>query len=284
MRKNLDTYAKNTWCPGCGNFSILSVTKEVLLEFAEKKKVPLENFVIVSGVGCHAKIYDYIDVNGFYSLHGRPIPAAEGIKLGNPNLKVIVFSGDGDCYGEGLAHAIFSAKRNIDITTIVHNNRVYGLTTGQFTPTSPLGFPGKSTPHGSIEVPFNPLELMLASGATYIARGYSSNIRLLKKLIKEAIMHKGFSLVDVLQVCKTFFDKHGCYDRHVYELKDHDFGDYQKASRKIIEWDYNSEGRIALGKFYQKRMPTFEYRFLDEKSFKSKNIDKKIKEKLNDFI
>jgi 2-oxoglutarate ferredoxin oxidoreductase subunit beta len=182
--------------------------------------------------------------------------------LARPNLKVIGFAGDGDAYGEGLEHLIFSAKRNIDITMIIHNNRVYGLTTGQYTPTSPLGFKGRSTPSGTIELPINPLEVMLASGATFIARGTSHGIELLKKIFKEAIMHKGFSLIDVLQVCVTFYNMYEYYDQRVYELKDHNPQDYNAAQNKIREWDYNRDTPIALGVFYKKEMPTFEDRFL----------------------
>src|SRR3989338_3378475 len=127
----IGTYAENTWCPGCGNFAILNSIKSVL-NILQEQGVSLENVVLVSGIGCHGKIVDYINVNSFYSIHGRATPAAEGIKLANPNLKVIAFAGDGDAYGEGIEHLIFAAKRNIDITMIIHNNRVYGLTTGQF--------------------------------------------------------------------------------------------------------------------------------------------------------
>ncbi|MBI5144179.1 MAG: 2-oxoacid:ferredoxin oxidoreductase subunit beta, partial [Candidatus Omnitrophica bacterium] len=228
--------------------------------------LPLENCVLVSGIGCHAKIVDYINVNSLYSIHGRVFPPAAGIKLARPELKVIGFAGDGDAYGEGLEHLIFSAKRNIDITAIIHNNRVYGLTTGQYTPTSPLGFKGRSTPLGTAELPINPLELMLASGATYIARGTSHGLELLKKIFKEAILHKGFSLVDVLQVCVTYYDMYEYYDKRVYEMKDHDPNDYHQALNKIREWDYNNDAcRIALGVFYKKDAPTFGDRLLQPK-------------------
>ena len=257
---NLGTYAQNTWCPGCGNFAILNAVKLVLSEL-NAEGVPLENIVLVSGIGCHAKIVDYLNLNSFYSIHGRGVPAAEGIKLSNPDVKVIGFAGDGDAYGEGIEHLIFAAKRNVDITMIIHNNRVYGLTTGQYTPTSPLGFRGRSTPSGTQELPLNPLELMLSSGATYLARGTSHGIELLKKIFKEAILHKGFSLVDVLQVCVTYYNMYEFYDKHVYELKDHDTGDYLQALNKIREWDYNKEAAIALGTFYKKDMPTFGDRF-----------------------
>jgi 2-oxoglutarate ferredoxin oxidoreductase subunit beta len=261
---NLATYAQNTWCPGCGNFAIMNAIKTVLAEL-NAEGLPMENVVLLSGIGCHAKIADYLNVNSFYSLHGRVVPAAEGIKLANPNLKVIGFAGDGDAYGEGIEHLVFAAKRNIDITMIIHNNRVYGLTTGQYTPTSPLGFRGRSTPRGTAEAPINPLEVMLASGATYLARGTSHGIELLKKIFKEAILHKGFSLVDCLQVCVTYYNMYEYYDKHVYELKDHDARDYNQALSKIREWDYNKESAIALGAFYKKEASSFEEKFLSPK-------------------
>ena len=248
---NLGTYAANTWCPGCGNFAILNSIKAVLGELI-KEGLPAENIVIVAGIGCHAKIVDYLNVNSFYSLHGRVVPVCEAIKIANPKLKVIGFAGDGDTYGEGLEHLIFAAKRDIDINIIIHNNRVYGLTTGQYTPTSPLGFKGRSTPAGTKELPINPLELMMASKASFIARGYSHGIELLKKMFKEALGHKGFSLVDVLQVCVTFFNMYDYYNSRVYELKDHDPEDYKQAMEKIKEWDYNIDSKIPLGVFYKK--------------------------------
>jgi len=275
---NLATYAKNTWCPGCGNFAILNSIKAVFGALIEEG-LPKEKIVIVSGIGCHAKIADYLNVNSFYSLHGRVVPVCEAIKLANPELKVIGFAGDGDTYGEGLEHLIFAAKRNVDINIIIHNNRVYGLTTGQYTPTSPLGFKGRSTPGGTKEQPLNPLELMMASHAGFIARGYSHGIEFLKKILKEALLYKGFSLVDVLQVCVTFFNMYDYYNSMVYELKDHDPGNYDEALKKIKEWDYNSDSRIPLGVFYKKENPVFEYALNNKKT----DMDTKIKELLNDY-
>lgn len=272
-QQDLGTYAPNTWCPGCGNFAILNSIKAVL-NILKDEGFPLERIVLVSGIGCHAKIVDYINVNSFYSIHGRVIPVAEAIKLANPQLKVIGFAGDGDCYGEGIEHLIFAAKRNINITMIIHNNRVYGLTTGQYTPTSPLGFKGRSTPRGTTELPINPLELVLSSGATFIGRGTSHGIELLKKLFKEAILHKGFALVDVLQVCVTFYNMYEYYDKRVYELKDHDAGNFDSAMKKIREWDYNKDAPIALGAFYKKEIPTYEERFL---KYKPEAVDKDLK-------
>ena len=274
---DLDTKATNTWCTGCGNFAILGAIKSVLQSLAQDG-LKTEDVVIVSGIGCHAKIADYINVNSFYSLHGRVVPAAEGIKLARPGLKVIGFSGDGDSYGEGMEHLIFAAKRNIDITMIIHDNRVYGLTTGQCTPTSPLGFKGRSTPYGNKEMPINPLEIMISSGATYLARGTSHGIELLKKIFKEAILHKGFSLVDVLQVCVTYDNLYEYYGKRVYELTDHDSSNRQDALGKIREWNYNDDGRIPLGVIYKKMEPTFDGQF--EAAGAALDRDAKIREHL----
>ncbi|PIQ89692.1 MAG: 2-oxoglutarate synthase [Candidatus Omnitrophica bacterium CG11_big_fil_rev_8_21_14_0_20_42_13] len=268
--KELGTSAKNTWCPGCGNFAILNSVKTVLKSIQDDG-TPIENVVLVSGIGCHAKIVDYINANSFYSIHGRATPVAEGIKLAGPELKVIGFAGDGDAYGEGIEHLVFAAKRNIDITMIIHNNRVYGLTTGQYTPTSPMGFMGRSTPKGTLEYPINPLELMLASGATFLARGFSHGLEQLKEIFKAAINHKGFSLVDILQVCVTFYNMYEYYDKRVYELKEHDPSNYSLALNKIREWNYHDEAPIALGVFYKKEKETFDGKFISAK--KDINLD-----------
>jgi 2-oxoglutarate ferredoxin oxidoreductase subunit beta len=254
--RQIITDAQNTWCPGCGNFSIQHTLKNILTEMEQEGK-SLDDVVLVTGIGCHAKIADYLNINSFYSIHGRAIPVATAIRLANPRLTVICCTGDGDSYAEGLDHLIFAAKRNIDITVIVHNNRVYGLTTGQYTPTSPLGFKGKSTPEGTTEYPFNPVELMLASGASYVARGYTRNMDQLKKLVMEGIAHKGFAFIDVLQICATFFPAADYYTPRVYDLADHDRSSFESAFTKAREWDYNSDARIALGTFFQRSIPTF---------------------------
>jgi 2-oxoglutarate ferredoxin oxidoreductase subunit beta len=261
--KKLGTYAQNTWCPGCGNFGILASVKKALTDL-ENDGLDLNKVAIVSGIGCHAKIVDYINVNSFYSIHGRVPPPMTGIKLANPDLTVIGYAGDGDAYGEGIEHLIFSAKRNIDMTFIVHNNRVYGLTTGQFTPTSPPGFKGRSTPKGSPEDPLNPVELMISAGATFVARGYTKNMKHLQSLIKTAINHKGFSFIDVLQPCFTFFNTYDYYNERVYEFteQDHDASDRNAAFVKAREWSYGEGERIPIGIFYQVQKPTYEERLL----------------------
>ena len=249
--------AKNTWCPGCGNFVIQHALKDVLTGM-KAEGFPLETMVIVTGIGQHGKTFDFMNLNGFYSLHGRTIPVATGIRLSNPVLKVICLTGDGDSYAEGLDHLIFGAKRNLDITVLVHDNRVYGLTTGQYTPTSPHGYRGRSTPGGAKEYPFNPLELMLSSGASFIARGYTHKRDQLKRLIREALVHKGFSFIDVLQICATYNDMSRYYDAHVYDWSETDTGDYTAAYGKAREWDYNNDARIGLGVMYRHDAPVFE--------------------------
>ena len=183
---DLITTAANTWCPGCGNFGIEHTLKDVIAGLIAGG-TPAERIVLVTGIGCHGKMADYLGVNSFYAIHGRTLPVATGLKVANPDLTVLVCAGDGDCYGEGLEHLLFAAKRNVDITLLVHDNRVYGLTTGQYTPTSPLGFPGRSTPLGTPEYPLNPVELMIAAGATWVARGYSRRLPQLHELIRAGI-------------------------------------------------------------------------------------------------
>ena len=281
--KDLASSAANTWCPGCGNFSILGAMRAVLAEL-DGEGYPLEDVVLVSGIGCHAKIVDYLNVNSFYSIHGRTIPVATAIKIANPDLKVICFSGDGDSLAEGLEHLIFAAKRNIDITLILHDNRVYGLTTGQYTPTSPSGFRGRSTPAGSVEPPLNPLELMLSSGATYIARGYSHGIEQLQRLFKEAILHRGFSFVDVLQVCVSYHNLYESYNQWTYAVEDNDRSSFEQAQKIIRSWNYNrSDVPIPLGSFYQIDAPRFDQSFSSYRPGREER-ESKIKEILENFI
>jgi 2-oxoglutarate ferredoxin oxidoreductase subunit beta len=273
--RNLITDAKNTWCPGCGNFTLQFSLKNTITALG-KEGTPLDDIVIVTGIGCHAKMADYLNINSFYSIHGRAIPAAAAIKMANPDLTVICCAGDGDAYAEGLDHLIFAAKRNSDITVIIHDNRVYGLTTGQYTPTSPMGFKGKSTPGGTREEPFNPMEIMLASGATFLARGYTRKMGLLQQSILEGIRHKGFAFIDVLQICASYFNRSEYYDRLVYELTDHDPSDFDAACGKAREWDYNREAPIALGTFYRAARDTMEDRIRVERK-REKNRDSTIR-------
>ncbi|MDD2274218.1 MAG: thiamine pyrophosphate-dependent enzyme [Candidatus Pacebacteria bacterium] len=235
---------ENTWCPGCGNFGVLESMKRVIKELGQK------NVVLVSDIGCNSKIVDYLDVSSLNSLHGRPIPTASGVKMANPKLKVIVFTGDGGSLNEGISHLIHAAKKNTDITVIMHNNRLFALTTGQYTAASPKGFKSKSTPYGSIEEPLNPLGLMKASKASFIGRTYSSKIDYTKDMIIEAVNHKGFSFVEILQPCPSFFDTFKFYNERVYEAP--------RNEKLINEWDYINESKIPLGVFYKEERPTYE--------------------------
>ena len=255
--KNLETTCPNTWCPGCGNFGVLGALKLAINALVEKG-TPLEKIVLVSDIGCNSKMVDYLGVNSFYSLHGRPIATAEGIKMANPDLKVIVITGDGATLDEGISHLIHAAKRNSDINVVLMNNRLFALTTGQFTAVSPKGLKGKSTPEGAIEEPINPLELMMASNAAFIARAYSAKVEHLKNLIVESVEHKGFSFIEVLQSCVSFFNTTEDYNKRTYEVVNDSLESRDKALQFIREWNYNGEGKIPLGLFYRKDRLPFE--------------------------
>jgi 2-oxoglutarate ferredoxin oxidoreductase subunit beta len=214
MRDDLSTGAENTWCPGCGNFGILNAVKRAVSTL-EERGIGRDRLFMTACIGCHAKIFDYLSLSGIYTLHGRSMSVAQGVKLANPDLKVLAFTGDGAGYGEGIAHLLFAAKRNADITVIVHDNGVYALTTGQRSPTSAAGFAGPSTPHGNEEDPFNPLVLMLEAGATFVAREFSARIDELSGIIAAAVEHEGFSLVEVLQPSITFNNTYEEYNAAV---------------------------------------------------------------------
>ncbi len=253
---NIGTDRKIQWCPGCGNFAIYNALKKVLEKFLEEGKLKEENIALVSGIGCYGYITNYYHLNSFHGIHGRVPPLATGIKVANPNLLVIGFVGDGDAYAEGMSHTIHAARRNTDITLIVHDNGVYGLTTGQFTPTSPKGFKGRSTPFGNVENPINPITLMLVSQASFVARGYSGDLKHLEYILEKAIFHKGFSFVDILQPCVTFNNTYDYYKGRVYRLEDEGYSPerYEESVAKSLEWG----DHIPVGVFYEKESPTFE--------------------------
>ena len=249
--KNLETGYQPNWCPGCGNFRLMSALKSALVELS----LDPGEVVLVAGIGCHGHINNFTRVSSFEGLHGRPIPLATGIKLGNRNLKVIVSTGDGDCLGEGGNHFIHAANRNHDLTVIIHDNLSYSLTTGQSSPTSPLGYRSKSTPLGKIEKALNPLSLAISAGATFVSRGFSGDVPHLTSLIKEAISHPGFALIDVLQPC-VIFSKEFSFDYYrerVYKL-DQPLNDRTLAFAKSLEWG----DKIPIGVFYQEKSKSFE--------------------------
>jgi 2-oxoglutarate ferredoxin oxidoreductase subunit beta len=247
---DLGTYAENTWCKGCGNFGILTAFKRAVAKLDERG-IPKEHLVITAGIGCHGKIFDYLRLSGLYSIHGRSMATAQGMKIANPALKPVAFAGDGDAFGEGIAHLIFAAKRNADITVIVHDNGVYGLTTGQYTPTSERGFQGPSTPRGSVEEPLNPLALMLEAGATFVARGYSVKLDHLMEIMAMAVQHEGFSFVDVLQPCVSFNNTYERYNELVEILEEvpGTLEDALAASRRTEP--------LLLGLFREAKKPAF---------------------------
>jgi 2-oxoglutarate/2-oxoacid ferredoxin oxidoreductase subunit beta len=256
MELNLNTKAKITWCPGCPNSQILVAFRQAITELVNDGKIKIENLAAFAGIGCHGKISDYINVNSFTSLHGRLIPAMTGAKCGNPALTIVGFSGDGDSYDEGIEHLVHAAKRNSDINLFIHENRLFALTTGQADAVSPKGFKGKSTPSGSIEEPLNPLLLLLASGATFVARTYAGDINGTKKIMQAAIAHKGFSYVDIIQPCITFFDTRDYFKDKIYWIEESfPKTDLKAAMEKVSE---NIDEKVPLGIFYDVKKPTFE--------------------------
>ncbi|NYZ77154.1 2-oxoacid ferredoxin oxidoreductase [Candidatus Micrarchaeota archaeon] len=255
---DLNVKEKIQWCPGCGNFSLLAALKGALAELGK----PQHETVIVTGIGCSGKTNHYVNTYGFESLHGRTLPVASGIKLANTSLTVIAEGGDGDGYGIGVEHFMHIMRRNYDLTYIVHDNQLYGLTTGQASPTSLPGMKTKTTPWGVIETPFNPILNAINGGATYVARGFTGDPAHLKQLFKGAIEHKGFALVDVFQPCVTFnkLNTPEWFRERVYKLEDakHNPKDRSAAREKAEEDSKTDYKRCPIGLFYTEEKPTYE--------------------------
>jgi 2-oxoglutarate ferredoxin oxidoreductase subunit beta len=242
------------WCPGCGNFAILNALKQALVEL---KKQP-HQILLVSGIGQAPKLPHYLRCNAFVGLHGRSLPVATAAKTVNHKLTVIVIGGDGDSYSEGGNHLIHTIRRNPDITLLVHNNQVYGLTRGQASPTCEMGFITKVQTHGVLLPPLNPLTLAISQDASFVGRGYAGKGDHLKELIKEAVLHPGFALIDILQPCVSFDHRHSYswYQERVYTLgSQYDSANKPAAFQKAQEW----EEKIPLGIIYKKERPTFEH-------------------------
>lgn len=235
-----------TWCPGCGDFGIWGALKQALIN----QNLEPHSIVIVYGIGCSSNMANFVNTYAFHGLHGRPVPVAEGVKMANHGLPVIAVSGDGDAYGEGLNHFMHAMRANQDITYIVHNNQIYSLTTGQASPTTEQGTETKSTPTGLIEVPINPVGLGVTVGASFVARGFAGYIDHLAGLIEQAMKHKGFSLVDVLQPCITFnhVNTHAFFRKRVVKLEEqgHDPTNAEQAWKRSREWGKT----IPIGVFY----------------------------------
>jgi 2-oxoglutarate ferredoxin oxidoreductase subunit beta len=252
-KENLETGHEPEWCPGCGNFAILRALQTVLTDF----DIPHEKYVLATGIGCHGKLFNYVNLNGFHCIHGRVLPFATGVKLSNHDLTVLGFAGDGDAFDEGFDHFPHAARRNVDIKFFVHNNRVYGLTTGQTSPTSEVGYKSKTTPQGSVALPINPVLMALSSDASFVARTFVGDLPHLIEIMKAAISHPGFAFVDILQVCYTFnkVNTYKFYRDRVYKLDQdgHNPQDWDQALKRSREWG----NRIPIGIFYQKARPMY---------------------------
>ena len=247
---------ETAWCPGCGNFSILQAVKQALVASQLKP----EQVLFVSGIGQAAKEPHYLTVNLFDGLHGRSLPVATGAKLSNSHLKVIVDSGDGCNYGEGGNHFLAAIRRNIDVTLLVHNNQVYGLTKGQASPTSEEGFITKVQPQGVSSTPFNPVAIAVAMRASFVARGFSGSVDHLAGLMQQAIAHRGFALVDILQPCVSFnkVNTFNWYKNRCQELPaDYDPTNWEAAMKKAEEWG----DTIPIGILYKNERKCFEDHF-----------------------
>lgn len=255
---------ENAILHNCGDFGIWISLKNAIVQLNLN---PWE-VVLISGIGCSSKLPYWVKTYGFNGLHGRPMPVAEGIKLANRGLTVIVIGGDGDQYGEGLNHLLQAARRNIDLTLLVHNNQIYGLTTGQYSPATDIGVKNKATPVPTVEVPVNPMALALSAGATFVARGFAGDNKQETELLVSAIKHKGFAIVDTMQPCVTFNHKNtfSWFYERVYKLEaeGHDPRDKAKAFVKAEEWPLLrplSEGqkeRVPTGIFYQEERSTWD--------------------------
>ncbi len=253
----LEDYKGQTpaWCPGCGNFSILKTFKDAVVELG----IEPHQFTIVSGIGQAGKFPHYLKCNTFNGLHGRTLPVATGIRLANHEMLVIAVAGDGDCYGEGGNHLIHAIRRNISVKLFVHDNQIYGLTKGQPSPTSLEGMVTKNQPFGVFSEELNPMALAVALDCSFVARGFAGDMEHLRSLIKEAINHKGFSLVDILQPCVTFnkINTYEWYKQRVYRLEpEYNPEDRGSAFMKALEWGK----RIPTGIIYRNNRPALEER------------------------
>ncbi len=240
------------WCPGCGDFSILNIVKQALTEL----EIPQENLVMVSGIGQAAKTPQYVKTNMFNGLHGRSLPAATGIKAANPELIVINESGDGCTYGEGGNHFVHAIRRNPDITNIVHNNMVYGLTKGQASPTSQCGFTTPVQIDGVFLEPFNPIALAISLDASFVARAFAGDVEQTKEIVKKAVTHKGYALVDIFQPCVSYnrVNTYQWFKQNTYYLEDsYDPADRAEAFKRAVEAE-----KLPLGVFYINPKPSFE--------------------------
>ncbi len=249
--KDFKPEVHSDWCPGCGDFGVLTA----LYQACAQLQIPPHNLLVVSGIGCSSNLPGFVRSYGAHTLHGRLLPFATGAKLANQEMTIIGTGGDGDGYGIGLNHFIQAMRRNIDVTYIVMNNEIYGLTTGQVSPTSETGMKTKTSPHGNLEGMLNPMALALAAGCGFVARGFSGQIKHLVALYKAGIQHKGFALIDVFSPCVTFnkLNTYQYFRERIYKLEEeeHDTGSFHAAMDKALEWD----PKIPIGLFYRNPDP-----------------------------
>ena len=237
------------WCPGCGDFGVLAAVQKALVEL----QIPKHEVATISGIGCSSNFPGFIDTYGMHTLHGRSLPVASGMKLANHGMTVLVTGGDGDGFGIGAGHFVHTMRRNLDLTYIVMDNQIYGLTTGQTSPTSRIGMKTKSMPFGNVDAPVNPLSLALAAGATFVARGFSADQKHLTELIKKAIQHKGFSFLDIFSPCVTYnhdntFQWFRPRVKKLEENPAYDPSDFQAAMEKSLLWG----DEIPIGLFFER--------------------------------
>ena len=271
---------KTTWCPGCGNFGILKAFKDAMIELG----IEPHQVTVVSGIGQAGKFPHYIKCNTFNGLHGRTLPVATGMKLSNHEMLVIAVAGDGDCYGEGGNHLIHTIRRNINVKLFVHDNQIYGLTKGQASPTSMEGMITKNQPFGVFSEQLNPIVFAIALDCSFVARGFAGDPVHLKGLMKEAINHRGFALVDILQPCVTFnkVNTYEWYRQRVYPVEpEYNPEDKMEAFKKALEWGE----RIPIGILYrnqrltlEERIPTIKDKPLVKQSFEFSRVEATMKE------
>lgn len=271
-----------TWCPGCGDWGIGIAIKSALV----KSNLTPSKAMVIFGIGCSGNMNDFLNAYAIHSLHGRSLPNAIGAKIAQHNATVLAIVGDGDCYGEGGNHLMHACRGNHDITVVVHDNGVYGLTTGQVAPTADKGYKSKSTPAGIIEVPINPLALVISQGATFVAQGFAGDINHATTLIQKGIEHKGFALVNILQPCVTFnkVNTYQYYLSRVYKLgEDYNSADKEAAMEKAMEAEME---KFPLGVIYQSKRPIFTDSLpqLGSGTLLQKNRFTRIDELLSDFI
>jgi 2-oxoglutarate ferredoxin oxidoreductase subunit beta len=243
------------WCPGCGNYAILKTFKDAMVELGLEP----HQITIVSGIGQAGKFPHYTRCNTFNGLHGRTLPVATGIKLANHEMLVIAVTGDGDCYGEGGNHLIHAIRRNVNVKLFVHDNQIYGLTKGQPSPTTMEGVVTKNQPFGVMSEQMNPVALAVALDCSFVARGFAGDMEHLKNLMKSAIQHKGFSLIDILQPCVTFnkINTYDWYRQRVYHIEEeYDTEDRVEAFKKALEWG----DKIPIEIIYKNNRPILEER------------------------